>query len=131
MLKIVIIYSRFNESITRRMKSAAEKTAAEQGATVVAVIDVPGAFEIPFALKKILDRGQADCCVALGAVIKGETDHDRVIAETVAEKISSLSLEYKKPIGFGIIGPGVTWKQADARAEEYGRRATEAALEMT
>ena len=60
-------------------------------------------------------------------MIKGETKHDEVIVFTVASKLSDLSLYFKKPIGFGIIGPDVTYDQAKERAKEYAERAVDAA----
>jgi len=71
-----------------------------------------------------------DAVVALGAVIQGETDHDLIIVSNVAKKLMDLSLQYNKPLGFGIIGPRVTWQQAHARASKYSERAVKTAVDM-
>ncbi|MBI2208296.1 6,7-dimethyl-8-ribityllumazine synthase [Candidatus Woesearchaeota archaeon] len=129
-MKIAIVVSDFNKEITSRMEKAAVKAAKSLGAEVAKKIHVPGSFEIPFAVKNILEKEKIDAIAALGAVIRGETHHDVIIVGTIAKKLVDISLKYKKPIGFGIIGPRVTWKQAESRAEEYAKRAVKAALEM-
>jgi 6,7-dimethyl-8-ribityllumazine synthase len=129
-IKIALVVSEFNEEITSAMEETAEKTAKSLNAEIARKIHVPGAFEIPYAAKKLFEDKKIQAVVALGAVIQGETYHDVVIVSTIAEKLAGLSLNYSKPIGFGIIGPRVTWKKAEARAEEYAERAVKAALEM-
>jgi 6,7-dimethyl-8-ribityllumazine synthase len=131
MVKIALVVSRFNEEITSTMEKAAENVAKSLNAEIVRKIHVPGAFEMPFAASILLKDKKIEAIVALGAIIQGETQHDVVIVNTIAQKLVELSLNYSKPIGFGVIGPRVTWKQAEARAEEYARRAVEAALEMS
>lgn len=130
MAKIAIIVSDFNEEITSKMEKNAEKVAGSLNAEIVKKIHVPGAFEIPFAVNNLLKNKNIDAVVVLGVVIQGETYHDVVIVNTVAQALVELSLQYNKPIGFGIIGPRVTWQQAEKRAEEYAKRAVKAALEM-
>ena len=140
-MKIALIISDFNKEITSKMEKTAEKVAASLGAKVVKKIHVPGAFEIPFAVKSLLEgkkistmaasRKKIDAIAALGAVIQGDTQHDIVIVNSIAQKLIELSLQYNKPIGFGIIGPRVTWQQAEKRALEYSKRAVKAALELT
>src|SRR3990167_5387588 len=57
--------------------------------------------------------------------------NDEVIVFNIANKLIELSLEFNKPVTLGIIGPGVTWKQATARAASYAKHATETAIKMT
>ena len=128
--KIALVISKFNEKITSKMEKNAEKTAKSLKAKIVKKIHVPGAFEIPLAAKKLFKDKNIDAIVTLGAVIQGDTDHDLIIVNNVAQKLMELSLHYNKPIGLGIIGPRVTWHQAQARAEEYAKRAVKTAVEM-
>ena len=128
--KIAIVVSDFNEEITSKMEKNAEKVAKSLNAEIVKKIHVPGAFEIPFAAKNLFKDKKIDAIVALGVVIQGETDHDLIIVKAVSQKLMELSLQHNKPIGFGIIGPRVTYQQAEARALEYSKRAVKAALEM-
>ena len=77
-----------------------------------------------------LEKEKIDAIVALGAVIQGQTYHDILIMNTIVPKLMDISLQYKKPLGMGIIGPRVTWKQAEQRAAEYAERAVKTAVEM-
>ena len=130
MKNIALVVSDFNEKITSKMEKNAEKTAKNLKANIVKKIHVPGAFEIPFATKNLLKNKKINAVVVLGAVIQGDTHHDIVIVSTIAKALTELSLQYNKPIGFGIIGPRVTYPQAESRALEYSKRAVKAALEL-
>jgi len=127
---IALVVSDFNKEITSKMEKNAEKVARSLNAKIVKKIHVPGAFEIPFATQILMKKKNIDAVVALGAVIQGQTDHDLIIVNNVSQKLMELSLKYNKPIGFGIIGPRVTWQQAQERAKEYSERAVKTALEM-
>ena len=69
------------------------------------------------AVKLLFDRADIDAVVTLGAVIEGETDHDQVVMNQAARKLTDLSVEYGKPLGLGISGPGETRLQAQDRIE--------------
>jgi len=129
-MNLAIITADFNSKITSKMESIAKKQAIKLGADIKQIIHVPGAFEIPFALKKILKNPEIDGVITLGAVIKGDTDHDQIVANNAAEQILKLSLEYEKPVSLGIIGPNVTRKQAEEKLESYAKRAAEAVIKM-
>ena len=130
MTNIALVVSDFNEKITSKMEKNAEKTAKNLKVQIIIKIHVPGAFEIPFAAQVLLKKKSIDAVVVLGAVIQGETDHDIIIVSGISKKLLDLSIQYNKPIGFGIIGPRVTWQQAKARAAEYSGRAVKTVLEM-
>ncbi len=128
--KIALVVSEFNKEITLKMEKRAEKAANSLGVEIVKKIYVPGAFESPFAVNALLKDKKIDAVAVLGVVIQGETYHDVVIVNAASLKLIDLSLKYNKPVGFGIIGPRVTWQQAEKRAEEYAKRAVEAAVKM-
>ena len=128
-MNIALVASEFNAPIPDRMLEAAKARARKLGANVVAVVRVPGVWELPLAVKMLLARDDVDAAVAIGAVVKGETEHDELIAETVAPALMRLQLEAGKPVGLGITGPGMTWGQAEARAGNAAR-AVEAAVRM-
>jgi len=130
MTNLALVVSDFNQEITSTMEKNADKTAKSLNVKIVKKIHVPGAFEIPFAANKLFKDKKINAVVVLGAVLQGETYHDIVIVNAVSSKLIDLSLQYDKPLGFGIIGPRVTWQQAEKRAEEYAKRAVEAALKM-
>ncbi|MCI2415252.1 MAG: 6,7-dimethyl-8-ribityllumazine synthase [Candidatus Aramenus sp.] len=129
-IKLGIVVADFNYDITSLMLQKALSHAEFLGAQVKVVFKVPGSFEIPVATKQLLKRGDIDAVVVLGAIIKGETKHDEVIANQIARLISDMELEYEKPIGFGVIGPGASHEQAVERIEEYASRAVESAVKM-
>jgi len=127
-VKLGIVTSEFHFEITSAMLEFAKKHAAFLESPVVAEVLVPGVFEIPLAAKKLLERGNVDAVVTLGAVIEGETKHDEVVMQQTSRKLIDLSLEYGKPVALGISGPGMTRLQALERVNEFARRAVEAAV---
>ncbi len=128
--KIGIVVSEFNYDITYLMLRKAIDHANFLGLEVAYVYRVPGTYEIPYAVNQLLSRDEIDGAVVLGAVIKGETKHDEVIANQAARKILDLMIKYNKPVGLGIIGPGATRGQALERVEDYARRAVESVAKM-
>ena len=80
---------------------------------------VPGIFDMPLVIDKLLHKKEIDGIVALGAVIKGQTKHDEVIANSTVSNIAKLSIKNQKPISLGISGPGMTERQAYARTVSY------------
>ncbi|BDC19211.1 6,7-dimethyl-8-ribityllumazine synthase [Acidianus sp. HS-5] len=128
-IKLGLVAAEFNYDITYLMLQRAISHAEFLGAKVSVIFKVPGSFEIPLAVKKLI-KLDVDCVAVLGAIIKGETKHDEMIANQIARLISDLEIEYEKPIGLGIIGPGASHEQAVERIEEYATRAVEAAIKM-
>ena len=129
-VRLGIVVAEFNYDVTYLMLQKALNHAKFLGAEVRYVLKVPGTFEIPLAVKKLLSKGDVDAVVTLGAVIQGETKHDEVVANQAARKIMDLSLEFGKPVTLGIIGPGATRMQALERVDDYARRAVEAAVKL-
>ncbi len=128
--RLAFVVSKFNFDVTYLMLQRALSHAELLGAEVKVVVKVPGTFEIPVAVAKLLKRDDVDAVVTLGAVIQGETKHDEVVAQQTARKLLDLSVEHGKPVSLGIIGPGATRAQAQERVDEYAKRAVEAAVEM-
>jgi 6,7-dimethyl-8-ribityllumazine synthase len=85
---------------------------------------------MPLAVEKLLKKKNVNAVVTLGAVIKGDTRHDDIVAENAARLIADLSLKYGKPVALGITGPGMTIDQAKERAELVPVRAVNAAASM-
>ncbi|MCE4627624.1 MAG: 6,7-dimethyl-8-ribityllumazine synthase [Desulfurococcales archaeon] len=130
MVRLGIVVSEFNYDITRIMLEKAVSHARFLGAEVTVIYKVPGSFDTPFAVKKIIESGMVDAVAVIGAVVKGDTDHDQVVAHQAARKILDLSVESGIPVTLGIIGPGASRMDATERAEEYAARAVEAAVKM-
>lgn len=129
MVKIGIVASEFNYEITYPMVELAKEQAEFLGAEVMHIVKVPGAFDMPLAVKKLLEKKNIDGVVTLGAVIEGETKHDEIVIQHASRKIADLMLEYNKPVSLGISGPGLSRLAAQERVE-YAKRAVEAVVKM-
>jgi len=129
-LNIAIIVSEFNNKITSRMHQVALEKAKELKLNVKHECKVPGIFDMPLIIDILLQKKDVDAVVTLGAVIKGKTKHDEVIANSTANRISELSIKYQKPVSLGISGPGMAERQAYARIRPVAERAVEAVLSV-
>jgi 6,7-dimethyl-8-ribityllumazine synthase len=121
----------FNADITQLMLERAKAHADFLECDVTHIVRVPGAYDLPFAVKAMMERDDVDAVVALGAVLEGDTDHDQLVAQHAARKMMDLSLEYGKPVGLGVSGPGMSRAQGQARIDDYARRGVEAAVKLT
>lgn len=129
-MRLAIVVSEFNSEVTFRMLENAKKHIAKIGTKASYVFYVPGVYDMPIAVERLLKKRAVDAVVTLGAVIKGDTRHDDIVAENAARLIADLSLKHGKPVALGITGPGMTDEQAEARAEEVPVRAVNAAANM-
>lgn len=129
-IKVGIVVARFNSEITESLLGSAMSKLYECKVEEknISVIHVPGCVEIPYTLQKLALTKKYDCLVALGCVIRGETPHFDYVCKMVQEGVLRVSLEYEKPIGFGII-TALNQAQADAR-KHFGADAAAAALEL-
>jgi len=116
-IRIGAVVSEFNYDITMMMLERAKEHAQFLGAEITKIVKVPGVFDMGLAIKKLLERKDIDGVVTLGAVIEGETEHDDVVIQHAARKIADLALDYNKPVGLGISGPGMTRLQAQDRID--------------
>jgi len=128
-IKIGFVVAEFNRDITYQMEILGEEHAKFLGAEVTEKIYVPGAYDMPLAIKKLLEQKDIDAVVTVGCVIEGDTSHDEVVVAQVTRKMTDLSLEYNKPVALGISGPGMTRMQAMERMD-YAKRAVEAAVKL-
>ena len=128
-IRIGAVVSEFNYDITMVMMERAKEHAEFLGAEIVKTIKVPGVFDMGLPVKKLLEQKNIDGVVAIGAVIEGETEHDDVVIQHASRKIADLSVEYGKPVGLGITGPGMTRLQAEQRIER-AKAAVESVVKM-
>ena len=112
MKKILILNSNYYKDISNNLLSNAKKKLVQNN-FVVHKLDVPGIYEIPVAIKRNIRK--YDGFVALGCVIKGETPHFDLICSSVFDSILSLSINYNKPVGNGII-TALNFSQAKKRS---------------
>ena len=128
-IKIGAVVSEFNYDITMVMLERAKEHAYFLGADITQTVKVPGVFDMGLAIKKLLQRKDIDAVVAIGAVIEGETEHDDIVIQHASRKIADLSVEFDKPVGLGISGPGMTRLQAEERIER-AKNAVEAVVKL-
>lgn len=104
-VKIAIVVADFNESVTANLAGGAIASLHKFGipGQNISLFHVPGAFEIPFTVKKLIVSDKYDGIMTLGAVIKGETDHYDLICQNVANGIMQLNLQGQIPVTFGIL----------------------------
>ncbi len=104
-LRIAVLFSRFNSEITDRLLEGAKRELSRSGVTRDRTLfeSVPGAFELPLAAKIAAKSKRFDAVVALGCVIRGETDHYRHVCEGATRGILLASLETETPIAFGVL----------------------------
>ena len=103
--KIVIVVSEFNKVIIESLLNGAIDAYCKNGGDKDNLIihRVPGAFEIPGTVKRVLDAGSPDAIITLGAVIRGETPHFDFVAQECARGICDISMNYDIPILFGVL----------------------------
>jgi len=130
-LRVGIVQSRFNEAVCTELREAclAELERLGVGAEDVFVCSVPGALEIPLALRQLAQTEQFDALIALGAVVRGETYHFEVVSDRSAHGVMQVSLEHAIPIANAILTVD-TDEQAHARTREKGTDAARVAIEM-
>ena len=131
MVALGLVVAQFNKErrITHEMESRAREAATAAGADIVETVDVPGSYDTPLAADRLARRDDIDAVVALGAIITGDTDHDRVIADAAARGLTDVSLQRDTPVTFGITGPGMSQAEAEERIE-YGASAVRSAISL-
>jgi 6,7-dimethyl-8-ribityllumazine synthase len=129
MARLGFVVSEFNRDITYQMELLGREHARFLGAEVATVVYVPGVFDMPIAVRKLLRREDIEAVVTIGCVIQGETAHDEVVVSQAARKLMDLSLEYDKPVTLGITGPKMSRPDAHKRVD-YAKRAVEAAVKL-
>lgn len=130
-LRIGIVRARFNADITSKLAEActAELERLDVEADDIKLVNVPGALEIPLALKALADSGAFDALIALGCIIRGETYHFELVANESGAGVTRVALDHQVPVANAILTVE-NEAQAWARVEEKGRDAARVAVEM-
>ena len=127
-LKIAIVVSRFNTTITKNLLAGAERRLVQCGVNIkdLDIYWVPGSFEIPRVAKALAESEKYDGILPLGCVIRGDTPHFEHISREVSRGLMQLALEYETPIVFGVLTTDNT-EQASARAGLKANKGADAA----
>jgi 6,7-dimethyl-8-ribityllumazine synthase len=134
-LKIGIVISRFNDLFTKNLLEGALDCLQRHGVDEknITVVHVTGAFEIPFALKKLSAAKTQSALIALGVVIQGATGHADIITQAVARACSAISMDDGIPVIDGVIGAQnleQAMERSGAKQGNRGWNAAETAIEM-
>ena len=133
--KFALVAGRFNSFVVEHLINGAKDALLKHGAdeTDIELFYVPGAFEIPLALKKTARTGRYDAIVALGAVIRGGTPHFEYVAGECVKGISQVSLDSEIPIAFGVLTVDTVEQaieRSGANSENKGAEAAESVIRM-
>lgn len=125
-----IVLGRFNSFIGDALLSGAIDVLARHGVDTsnITVVNVPGAFEIPLAVKKMAESGHYDGVIALGAVIRGSTPHFDIVAGECAKGLSSVQLSTGVPVGFGVLTVDTIEQAIERAGTKAGNKGAEAAM---
>jgi len=130
-LRIGIVRARFNEALTNKLAQSclSELERLDVDADDIRHVSVPGALEVPLALKAMAESGDFDALIALGCVIRGETYHFELVANESGAGVTRVALDHGVPVANAILTVE-NEAQAWARAEDKGRDAARVAVEM-
>ena len=128
--KVAIIASRFNHLITDRLTEGARDAFLRNGGEEenLELILVPGAFEIPFALKRAIKTNKYDGIVCVGAVIRGATPHFDYVAAEATKGIANTTLQADIPVTFGLLTTDTIEQAIERAGTKAGNKGFEAML---
>ena len=134
-IRIGIVAARFNDLVVSRLIDGAEDALLRHGVlpAQISLVKVPGAFELPLVAKKMAESGKYDAVIALGAVIRGDTDHYTYVCNEVSKGLAAVGLESGLPVLFGVLTCDTLEQallRAGSKAGNKGFECAVAALEM-
>lgn len=125
-----LVVSRWNSFIVEALEKGALDTLRRHGAEEadLAIVRVPGAFEMPVAIERLAAKGEHDAIIALGAVIRGGTPHFEYVAGECVKGIAQVSLKYGLPVAFGVLTVDSIEQAIERAGTKAGNKGAEAAL---
>ena len=125
-----LVAARFNESYVRRLVDAALEVLKRRGASEaeLEVLWVPGSLELPLACRWVAGSGRYDAVLAFGVVIRGETEHFRLVADGAAQGLLRVGLETGVPVLNGVLAAHDAGQVAARTGGAMGNRGAEVAL---
>lgn len=129
-LRVGIVVSRFNRSVTESLLAGAVHALTSHGVAedAIQVVHVPGAFEVPFAARRLAAAGAYDALICLGAVVRGETPHFDYIAAEVTRGIGKVVEDHGVPVAFGVLTTDTIEQALDRAGARHGNKGYEAAV---
>jgi len=128
--KVALVLSRFNSFISERLLEGAKDALLRHGASEddFAIIRVPGAFELPLAVKKLVESNKYDAVIALGAVIRGSTPHFDYVAAETTKGLAQVSLGSGVPVAFGVLTCDTIEQAVERAGTKAGNKGFDAAM---
>ena len=129
--RVAIVVARFNSFINENLVDGALDVLKRQGLIPeeqITLVRVPGAVEIPLAVKKLAKSGKVDAVVALGCVIRGDTYHFELVANENSKGMAQVMLEYEIPVAFGVLTTDNVEQAIQRAGTKAGNKGAEAAL---
>lgn len=128
-LRVAVVASRFNETITRSLLDGALSGLRRHGAddAGISVVWVPGAFELPLAASRLAASGEYDAVVCLGAVIRGATAHFDYVAGQAASGCARAALDTGVPVIFGVLTTDTVEQAIERSGTKAGNKGFDAA----
>lgn len=125
---VAIVVSRYNGEVTVKMLEGAVDVYTRRGGRQedLGVVEVAGAFELPTVCDRLADTELYWGVLALGCILKGETDHDRHLATAVTNGLVQVSIDYPTPVGFGVLTVDTMQQAKDRAGGEKGNKGAEA-----
>jgi len=129
---VAVVVSRYNGSITGKLLEGALAAYREAGGdpAAVAVVDAPGAYELVALSNAAARTGRFAGVVALGCIIRGDTDHDRYIASAVATGLAQVTVETGVPVAFGVLTVNTTRQARERAGGVHGNKGAEAMVAL-
>lgn len=113
--RLGLVAADFHQEVAEAMLDHARDRARELAFEPGPTVRVPGTYDTPLPVQRLLDREDVAGAVVVGAIVTGETAHDRLIGHSTARSLQDVGLEAGKPVGLAITGPGQTLDQARKR----------------
>ncbi|MCZ8130377.1 MAG: 6,7-dimethyl-8-ribityllumazine synthase [Steroidobacteraceae bacterium] len=129
-LRFAIVATRFNELVVDRLVDGVVDALLRHGASEknLELVRVPGAYEMPLAVRKLAQSRRYDAIVALGAVVRGQTAHFDFVAGECSSGVARVALETGVPVGFGVLTTETMEQALDRAGGKAGNKGAEAAL---
>lgn len=128
--RYVIAVARFNSFIVDHLLEGAIDVLRKYGVMDkdISVVKVPGAFELPLAVQKIVEKNECNAVIALGAVIRGGTPHFEYVAGECVKGLGQVSLASSKPVAFGVLTVDSIEQAIERAGTKAGNKGAEAAI---
>lgn len=129
-MKFGIVVSDYYDEISTALTDACLQTFSEQNVQQenIHIMYAPGTFELPAACDILNNKFQPDAIIAIGCVVKGDTDHDKYINMSVANALQNLTIKHAKPFLFGVLTPNTYQQALDRAGGKHGNKGVELAV---